>query len=441
MRKPEGWDRSAILADKNVATWFESNKLRSKLSAENDLRKLALLTYRIGTTPDGVATLARKSPDELARRLVRYATEQKRNGRLDTYLLKTFSGLKAWLRFRRVTFDLYPKLRGIQGLSIRNETVPTQDQLGRILGALTVRGRAVALLMAHSGLRPGAIAQGGTSGLRLSDVQDLSLDGAEPEFSKRPFLLRVPAALSKTAREYVTFGSDEEARAILTYLASRRAAGERLEPTSPLIGVAPHQSGNWTRGSGRNDGFVTTETLTYELRTGMRKVQPSGTRWRPYVLRSYCSTRMVSAENAGKVTRDVREAILGHDLGVSGRYNLSKKLHPEQIEEMRAAYKRCEPFLSTVPTSGDSDRVRTTLTMLLRYSGYSEGELSKLDIESKTTDELLALAEARRAERERAAAHPGQKAVPIAEVGPMLAAGWEYVAPLGSDRAVLRGPH
>jgi hypothetical protein len=443
MRKPDGWNREAILADRNVAAWVQGNRLRSKVSADNDLRKLALLTHRIGTTPGGVVSIAKRDPDELAERLIRYATALKRKGRLDSYILKTFSGLKSWLRFRRTNFEQFPKLRAVQGISLRTETVPTQEQLGRILGALSVRGRAVALLMAHSGLRPGAIAHEGSTGLRIRDLRDLSLDASELKFEKSPFQITVPGELSKTSREYVTFGSEEEARAILTYLTFRKNAGERLHADSPLVAVAPHQSKNWLRGSGRTDSFVTTETLTFELRTGIRKVLPSGTRWRPYVLRSYCSSRLLSAENAGKITRDVREAILGHDLGVAGRYNLSKKLHPDQIEEMRAAYQRSEPFLSTQPTNFEHKELREQFKSLLEALVTKFSPEEAKHIADYSEQEQIDIVR-RSLATSRSAAHSGsrgrQRVVAIHEVETMIATGYEFVAQLSGGRVVLQAP-
>jgi hypothetical protein len=439
MRLPEGWDRNTVLSDRNVATWFEANKLRSKVSAETDLRKLALLTHRIDTTPDGVASLAKKDPDELARRLVAYATDQKRKGRLDTYILKTFSGLKSWLRFRRVTFDLYPRLRAVQGISLRNETVPTQEQLGRVLAALTLRGRAVALLMAHSGLRPGAIGHEGSSGVRLRDLPDLVLGAAEPSFTRLPFQITVPGLLSKTGREYVTFGTEEEAHALLTYLAFRSGEGERLNPDSPVIAVAPHQSRNWRRGSGRTTGFVTTETLTFELRTGIRKVQPAGTRWRPYVFRAYCSSRLLSAENAGRMTRDVREAILGHDLGVAGRYNLSKRLHPDQIEEMRAAYKRGEPFLSTTPARAEGETQAKMAQIMLLGLGYSEQDLAKVDFDNLDVATFRDLV-TKKMGREASASSSRQLLVDSAELSRYLADGWRVVTAVNGHQVVIDPP-
>ena len=62
---------------------------------------------------------ARGEPNELRKRLTRYAANLKRQGRLDTYIEKTFSGLRNYLGYRHVSFDGYPKLEPIQGASLR----------------------------------------------------------------------------------------------------------------------------------------------------------------------------------------------------------------------------------------------------------------------------------------------------------------------------------
>ncbi len=461
-RSGEGWSRQALLSDKNVQSWFDGRRLTSDVSAQSDLRKLALLTHRIGTDPAGVVERAKKHPEELARRLIQYATRLKGQGKLESYIAKTFSGLKSWLRFRRVTFDQYPRLRAIQGLSLRGETVPTQDQLGHILSALTMRGRAVALLMAHSGLRPGVLAHEGGTGLTLGDLPELDLNGEELAFEKVPFLVRVPATLSKTSREYVTFGTNEEAAALVAYLTHRMNGGEKFSARSPVIAVVPHQSENRLRGTARGSSFVTTETITYELRTGIKKVLPPGTRWRPYVLRAYCSTRLLSAENAGKITRDVREALLGHDLGVSGLYNLSKKLHPDMIEEMREAYRRAEPFLSTTKTQAvvsEIDLKKAILGVFLPEDEVAELDVAKLsahDVRTLVGDKLrgaqatmtppVAWSLAPQAPHTPPNGNGGsngtvgslEAVVPLEEVKSRLAEGWSWVAPFGSNDAILR---
>src|SRR5208282_5368562 len=187
-----------------------------RLSADTNVRKLGFLLERLGVDAESVVRIAREDPDKLRDRLVRYAGEQKRAGRLDTYALKSFDGLRSYLEHRHVRFDGYPKLAPVKGQSLANERVPTPEELGRVLEHLSLRGRVIALLMAHSGLRPGVVGSyGGEDGLRLEDLPELKLGRKKPTFEETPFVLRVPARLSKTRTAYTTFGSIQLASTLL----------------------------------------------------------------------------------------------------------------------------------------------------------------------------------------------------------------------------------
>ncbi|MCI4321734.1 MAG: hypothetical protein L3K05_05455 [Thermoplasmata archaeon] len=435
-----------LLQNPEVKEWYEARRLRSRLSADTYLRQLGLFVERLGLDAEGLARTAREDPDRLRSLLTKLASDQKGAGLLDAYISKSFGGLKSWLEFRHARFDGYPKLSPVKGQSLVAERVPTPDELGSVLDRLSLRGRVTALLMAHAGLRPGVLGSyGGENGLRIQDIPELK-PGRPPRFEATPFVIRVPASLSKTRVEYTTFGSTQLAAALRAYLSERREGGEKLRPSSPV--VAPAEARGIALRSQRaaqyGRGFLTTKSVVEEIREALQATTPRGVTWRPYVLRSYCSTRLMLAEGSGRISRDLREAILGHDGGIAARYNVGKRWGDELLKEARAAYKRCEPFLSTTATPVNTERDLTTRMVVLRMHGYSAEELAKIDLASKTDDELIALADAKRLENQRASGAaptgPGQKAVTIAEVGKMLEAGWEYVAPLGMDRAVLRLP-
>jgi len=441
-RKRARLDHRVLLADPLVRSWHDESKLRSERTADVNLRQLGLCLHEISLAPAGLLELARTDPAALRSRLVEYAGRLQGRGRLNSYIAKTFVGVGSFLRHHETEFRGFPRLAVVRGESIENERVPTQEELGRLLRALPLRGQAVALLMAHAGLRPGTLAvyRSGDRALRLGDLPELDLEGLE--FRKSPFLIRVPGAFSKNRKAYVTFGTPELAETIAAYLRERRVrlrfrhgnliGPETLTKDSPLVAV---------RDSETETGFVTVKAVTKEIRDAMSKVVPADTTWRPYVLRSFASTQLLIAEAKGRITRDIREAILGHDLGASGRYNLAKKLHPSMIEEMRAAYARCEPFLSTVPLRQDSQRDLETRRFMLGLAGFSEAEIDKALQDGKTDTELVDMAREKLGKRSPIPTRSGQRAVALSEVGHLLEQGWEYVAPLGSDRVVVRGPH
>ena len=306
---PNAGRHAALLDNPKVRSWWENKSLRSRLSADQYLRQLGHLLERIGEDPLSVIALAKKSPDRLRDILIKDAAKLKSEGKLDAYISKFSIGLKSYLKFNHVSFDGYPALSSITGASLSTERVPTPEELGHVLERLSLRGRAVALFMAHSGVRPGVLgAYQAERGLRLGDLPDLRI-GKEQSFSEVPFVVRVPADISKTRTAYTSFGSSQLASTFLAYLSERQEGGEVLLPGSPVIAAKPNTRGvalKTKRESRFKTLFVTTTNLMAELHSALVVSAPEGVRWRPYVLRGYCSTRLLMAEGAGKMTRDLR---------------------------------------------------------------------------------------------------------------------------------------
>ncbi|MGI0053155.1 MAG: hypothetical protein ACRECR_02700 [Thermoplasmata archaeon] len=431
----------ALLSDPTILSWWEARSLRSRLNADQLVRQLGLLLERLKLTPRDVVALAKKDPDRLRDLLVRDAAALKREGRLDSYIHQFSAGLKSYLRFHRVSFDGFPSLSPIKGASLTAERVPTPEELGRVLEKLTPRGRVTALFMAHAGLRPGSLASyQGEAGLTLGDLPELRL-GRTPDFVEQPFVVLVPALLSKTRQLYTTFGSAQLGTALLSYLEQRRAGGEQLGPGSailapPLLRGAALRSRQEARFS---KGFLTTTAAVKEVRDALQSTVPEGVRWRPYVLRAFCSSRLLMAEGGGKISRDLREAILGHDTGVAGRYNVGKTWGVDMLRDARAAYKRAEPYLltSSAPTES-SEAVTRALRLLLAARGVPESKLEGLDLTGKSDEEIVALLKTVGAAV--APATRPEKAVDVTEVPKLLEAGWEFVSPLNGSMAVLRAP-
>ncbi len=449
-------DHRRLLGIPDVRRWHDRQKLRSELSADVDLRKLGLFLHRTGLRPQQLVALARDQPSQLEDLLVRFATALRKEGRLETYIVKLFGGVRGWLAFNHVRFEGFPKLRPVVGESIRSERVPTQDELRRVLPMLTTRGRVSALLMAQGGIRPGVLGDyRGGNGLTLGDFPELCLEPElrfDPPPGRRSIMLRVPARLSKTSQEYVTFATMEAADAILAFLTERRDRGETLSPGSPLVSMtplgtrAPH-----AKGAG---SFVTTKSVELELRRALKAACPPDTRWRPYVLRAFCSSAMVAA----RVDRDAREAMLGHSLGVSGRYNLAKRLPPKLLEMLRDEYERAldELLIERRPDRPSVERLERGLwSAVLESVGFPPAEAAALAEggEGSVRDAIRSRLGNRPSPENQGEAGPVspgtfgfgslagrrlQRVVGLDELDAWLARGAEYIAPAGPDRAIVR---
>ncbi|EQD31440.1 integrase/recombinase [mine drainage metagenome] len=182
-----------------------------------------------------------------------------------------------------------------------------------------------------------------------------------------------------------------------------------------------------------------TKAIVEEIHDALKEAAPEGTRWRPYVLRSYASTRLLMAEGAGKIT-----AISAKPYSVTTpEYRADTRSvsggGTDLLKEARAAYKRCEPFLSTIPTGADKDESAAKIKrLLLKVAGYTNAELDKANVSELTDEEIEKMVSDRVG---RSAALPTQEVVPAARVAPLLSQGWEVVTAIGPDQVVLRTPN
>jgi hypothetical protein len=227
--------RLGILSHPEVRRWYDRKVVRSRVTGDEYARKLAFVLDRLGLDPDTVVTEAAEHPEKFEDRLVGYASEQQKRGRLDNYIRKSLGGLRSYLAFRHVVFDRWPEVSPVEGASLESERVPRPEELDRVLARLSPRGRVVALMMAHAGVRPAVLGSyRGAGGLTLGDFPELRL-GKTIEFTEIPTVVRIPAALSKTRVAYTTFATRQLCEAIRVELERRRQAGENLTAVSPLV--------------------------------------------------------------------------------------------------------------------------------------------------------------------------------------------------------------
>lgn len=356
-----------------VVRWNRELSLRSKLTADGYVRRLALFCDIAGIPPAELVRRARARPESVRRLLSDYAVAQQDRGRSPAYIRKVLFALRSWLDHNGVEFTRLPKIGGRDGVTIENERVPSAEDLRRLLGVLSARGRVCALLMAQSGVRPGVLGSiDASDGLRFDDIPEFDL--AKLEFGRVPFVIRVRSTRDKTGKGYLTFGGPELAEAFLAYTHERVARGETLGPDSPLVGALGSGVGRERKGPKLLGSFVSTKSLTMDLREGIHR---SGQAFRPYVLRARFATACLLGEQHGTVTRDVREFWMGHDLGsVQNRYTLGKRLTDETVDAMRAAYERTLPFLSVLQAPRTSNE--EVYQVILEMAGLDGAEVAKL---------------------------------------------------------------
>ena len=429
-------DHARFRQSPEVARWNRELSLRSKLTADGYVRRLALFCDTAGISPGELVRRARARPESVRRLLSDYAVAQQGRGRSPAYIRKALFALRSWLDHNGLEFNRLPKIGGRDGVTIENERVPSAEDLRRLLGVLSARGRVCALLMAQGGVRPGVLGSiDASDGLRFSDLPEF--DMTKLEFTRVPFIVRVRSTRDKTGKGYLTFGGPELAEAILAYVHERVARGEVLTQDSPLVGALGPGVGREGKGPKPAGTFVSTKSITEDLREGIRR---SGLSFRPYVLRARFATACLLGEGHGTVTRDVREFWMGHNLGsVQNRYTLGKRLTDETIEAMRSAYERTVPFVSVLQAPRTSNE--EVYKVILEMAGMDGADVDKLGpLNSEVVLEALRRAKEASASADTPAVPGQQKVVDVTAAEAWIGKGWRFVAPLNGSKVVIQAP-
>ena len=426
-----------LLGDPDIRRWHKDH--RSGSTADVQLAQLELFCRRTGTDPHGLVELGRAQLSHRSRAfqdlVSTWVDEMRKAGRPDSYIALNYAAIRSWLKYNDAAPQWKPSLVVRSGTKVEDEQVPSAEAWRRVLALLDARGRSAVLLLLSTGVRIGVLANRySTNGLRFRDLPDF--DTAQRKFRTTPFLVKVPAELSKTKRRYATFGTSEAAEAIEAYVSERLSRGEEVGPESPVITVDKRSRVDRRLKAPDGSIFLTEEGLSTAIKKALKQAIPANTP-RSYVTRAWCSTQLLLAEAKGLVTRDFRESLLGHSLGVAGKYNLDKKWRPDLVEEMRESYRRCEPFLSTVPKRAEQDaRAEIAKTMLMGL-GYTQEELAPVDFDNldiATFQELVT----KKVGSSGARSH--QKLVDAGELPGYLERGWTVVTAVNGHQVVLNPP-
>ena len=414
-----------LLRDKDVRRWFDNVARGSPVTADVYLRRLAAFCSTQHATPKG---LVAKSERELHDLLLDCVSQMERNGNAGSYIESTVKAVKSWLGHNGKIVRRKIKIRGARDTpSLKDERVPTREELKHVLLSGDKKARAACILVAHSGLRIEVLGNyAGTDGLAIKDLPELEIEGGEIVFPETPTLLTVRRELSKAGHQYFTFLSQEGCEILKDYLEDRMREDETLTLDSPLI--TPKL---------RMKPFIRANNIGDAIREAIRT---AGFTWRPYVLRSYFDTQLMLAESKGLVLRDYRQFWMGHKGDIENRYTTNKHKLPESvIEDMREAYGRSQEYLQTAKTVETSEEklAQAFRKQLLLVAGFKQDEIDKMEL-SAISDEQLQDIVRKRLLGTSTDDCPKQKAVNIDEVDGYLTQGWEYVATLPGKKVVIK---
>jgi hypothetical protein len=255
-----------------------------------------------------------------------------------------------------------------------NEQVPTVEEVKNIRAAASMRGRICVGAVAYGGLRPEVLGhQNINDGLKLGDLPELDL--RDLTFVKQPTLVEVRPELSKAGHKYRTFFPQDTCRDISAYLQRRGKSGEELNEDSPLVAVSSSQKRKgWRALRNIENGFITRAVISRDIRKAMRPTYS----YRPYVLRSYFSTRLLMAVSDGILDNNYRIYWMGHRGKMLARYSSNKAFLPsDMIDNMRKAYERSQRYLLGGILTEESIR-KKQLIDTAKMLGFEEEKLTKL---------------------------------------------------------------
>jgi hypothetical protein len=192
------------------------------------------------------------------------------------HVRNTVKAVKSWLNFNDIQVTKKIKIRNVDDTpTLRNERVPTPEELQRILLSASKQSRVAVVLIAHGGLRPESLGDyRGQDGLMLGDFPELKITSDCVKFEAIPTILLVRSNLSKARHQYFTFLGAEGCQYLQDYLNERLRHGEMLTTESPLLRSKVRTSKR----------FIRTSNVGDLVRSAIRR---AGFSWRPYVLRCY----------------------------------------------------------------------------------------------------------------------------------------------------------
>ena len=413
-----------LLEDVDVRRWYRNVARGSQVTADVYLRRLGSFCNHFGLTPKRLVSLG---SDEIYNLLLDYVSDLEAAGRAGSYIESALKAVKSWLAHNDLEIKRKIKIKGVRDTpTLRNERTPTPEELRRIFLSGDKKARVACVLMAHSGLRPVTLGNyRGTDGLRIRDFPEMRIEGDSVEFERIPTMVVVRPELSKGGHQYFTFLSEEGCEYLKDYLEERMLEGEELTADSPII-----------RPKVAKKPFIRSVNIGDMIREAIRK---AGFNWRPYVLRAYFDTQLMLAESKGLVIRDYRQFWMGHKGDIENRYTTNKCRLPEDvIEDMREAYRRSQEYLQTTkPETSREKLVEEFRRQLLLVAGFSQDEISRIDITDLTDEEFQDLVRKRLLGNANADCGT-QKVVNLNELEKYLENGWEYVATLPNQKVIVK---
>jgi len=419
-----------LLDDIDIKRWYDNLAAASAITADVYLRGLGRFCELNNTYPKKI--LAEAETKAFRDNFTDFVRKLENQGKAGSYITRYKKVLTSWLAYNGIQVKLKVNIKGVGDTpTLVNERVPTKEELAKALRKSNSRGRVSMALMAYSGLRPESLGDyHGNDGIRLGDLKEAKITSESIEFEKVPSMLVIRSNLSKGKFQYFTFVPEETITYVKEHLEERIRAGEKLSPEMSLLQFD-------FRGKNTNP-FLRTALVTRDIREAFRS---AGFKWRPYVLRAYCDTAFDIAESKGLISHPWRMFFMGHKGDIEARYSCNKaRLPPEVVEQMRENYAKASKLMETKTAESDKEDVRKALMeQLLLVAGFKREEVEKMVLEEMSDDQIQNIIR-QKLLGAMSANGSRQKVTSINEVKDYINRGFDYIAALPNDEAIVKMP-
>lgn len=223
------------------------------------------------------------------------------------------------------------------------------------------------------------------------------------------------------------------------YLNERMKRGERLDGDSPVI--APKVSHRSRRGANAKKPHISTSQISKIVREVIREAIGKDGGVRPYDMRAFFATQMLTAEARVKVTRDFRTFWMGHSGTMLDEYTTHRDILPDQlVDEMLEAFRRAEPLLelAVMPAPKEQEDERAGNDGApdgdgQRGDGPGGGPGGGVVVDARRESRLVPYG--------YVAARPRQRAVNADEAAVLINQGCRFVRELSNGVVIVEEPH
>src|SRR5438445_1302548 len=194
--------------DPDLKRWYKNVARGSVVTADVYLRRLGAFCESNALT---TKTLLSMDDREIHNKLMDYVTTQEDKNYAGSYIQSSVKAVKSWLAYNNRDLKGKIRIKGAQDTpSLKDERVPTHEELKKIFLSADKKARVACVLIAHAGLRIEVVGNyKGDDGLKVVDLPEVVIENESVKFSKTPTIVRVRSELSKARHEYFTFLSEE----------------------------------------------------------------------------------------------------------------------------------------------------------------------------------------------------------------------------------------